>query len=659
MHSSASEKGNKVSVFSSSGLRSFLGLLGGRGGAFLLVVLLELSLLLTVSYAQENPKEAGGVINDSSDSPPWRHGTSLLGALHYPEGFPFFDYVFPDAPKGGQVRLSHLGGFDSFNNLLPLGNHAPGLNLLYDTLLTPAQDEQGLSASYGLIAEALRYPEDISWVEFRLNPAAHWHDGRTISAEDVIWSFEQSVALNPSLRFYYRNVVRVQKQAERTVRFILDRPHNRELPHILGELTILPRHWWEGRTADGKPRSLKQARMEPPLGSGPYRLARFDPGRQVVYQRVDTYWAKEHPTRRGMYNFDTIRFDSYRDSAVLFEAFKGDQYDFRVEDSAKNWAQGYNFPAVREGRVIRETFPDQSRGVMQAFIPNLRRSLFKDPRIRRALNNAFDFETLNAVVFFGQYKRIASYFAGTELAATGLPEGEELKILETVRDSIPPEVFTSPYTNPVNGTPQALRENLRKALRLFQDAGWVLKGGKLVQTETGTPFVFELLYRDPLFERVILSYQRHLKKIGVTVVPRLVDSAQYVRRLQERDFDMTILGWTQSLSPGNEQRNYWGSAAAEISYSQNYAGIADPAIDRLIDRVIFAKDRKELVAATRALDRVLLWNHFVIPQWYLGGTRTARWNRLSAPKRLPPSGDGFPELWWWDAEKAARTQALR
>lgn len=597
---------------------------------------------------------AGFTLNGAhAAEPEWKHASALTGEPRYPPEFDHFAYINPDAPKGGIVRLSDVGGFDTFNPVLPRGNPAIGLGLIYDSLTESALDELDISAAYGLIAEAVRYPEDYSWVEYRLNPDARWHDGEPITVDDVIWSFGKITEVNPSQKFYYRHVTGAEKVGERTVRFTFDGPGNRELPHIVGQLLILPRHWWEGTDANGKQRSIEAGTLEPPLGSGPYRIRSFEPNRFVEYERVPDYWAANHPVRVGSNNFDKIRYDTFRDSTVLLEAFKGDQYDFRAENSAKNWATGYDFPAVKDGRVILEMFPDKASGVMQAFVPNLRRGKFADERVRRALNLAYDFESANKTTFFDQYKRVGSYFAGTELASSGLPEGTELEILESVRDKIPPEVFTEPYENPVNGDPQKLRENLRTALELLQEAGWKLDGRRLVNS-AGEQFEIEFLSNDPNSERLVLPYARNLQRLGIKLNLRVIDTPQYINRIRDRDFDMITALWPQSLSPGNEQLDFWGSEAADQAQSRNYAGIKDEGVDALIRKVIFARDRDELVAATRALDRVLLHHNFVVPQFYLDVDRTARWDRFGHPDNIPEFTHGFPTIWWWDEEKAAR-----
>lgn len=587
----------------------------------------------------------------------WQHATALTGTPGYPPGFARFNYVNPDAPKGGTVRLSVEGSFDSLNPILSKGEQAAGLNYVYETLMTSARDEYDINAEYGLLAEATKHADDDSWVSFRLNPNARWHDGTPVTAEDVIWSFNKSVELNPSLRFYYRNVKEAKKTGDREVTFYFSVANNRELPHIMGQLTVFPKHWWEGTGPDGKKRDIGERSLEAPMGSGPYEVESFEAGKNIVLKRFDGYWGKDLNVNVGTYNFDRIRYEYYRDGTVMLEAFKGDQYDFRFENSAKNWATGYDtdrFPARKKGYVKLEEFPARATGVMQAFVVNLRRDRFKDPRVRRALNLSWDFETAKRTVFYNQYIRDDSYFAGTELASKGLPTGKELEILEKLRGKIPDQVFTEEYENPVGGDPEKVRANLRKALELFKEAGWVLKGRQLVNEKTGEPFTIEYLGYSDTTNRYVLPWKQDLAKIGIQMTVRIVDSAQYINRLRSFDYDMITAVWGESLSPGNEQRNYWGSESANREGSRNYAGIADPAVDQLINEVIFAKDRDTLVAATHALDRVLLWNNFVIPQFYYPFTRAAYWDRFGRPEKLPEYDIGFPDIWWFDKDKAAR-----
>ena len=536
----------------------------------------------------------------------WRHGLSLFGDLKYRPNFPHFDYVDPAAPKGGTVREAVIGTFDNFNSVVSgvKGVEAAGVELIYDTLLVSALDE--VSTGYGLLAEAVNHAEDFSSATYRLRSEPRWHDGKPVTAEDVIYSFEVFKKNNPRYAAYYRHVVKLERTGDREVTFTFDGPGNRELPQIVGQLHVLPKHYWEGTDKNGKKRDITATTLEPPLGSGPYRIKEFQPGRNIVFERVKDYWGKDLNVAIGTNNFEELRFEYFRDTTVALEAFKADTIDWRTENSAKNWATAYDFPAVKEKRVILEEFPINSFGIMQAFAFNIRRPKFQDPRVRLAFNYAFDFEEMNKQIFFGQYSRIASYFQGTELASSGLPTGRELEILETVRDKVPPEVFIKPFTNPVGGNPQAVRDNLREAVRLFKEAGYEVRGGKLVDAKTGEPYTVEFLAAEPSFERVFLFYKPSLDRIGITVTVRTVDEAQYENRLRNWDFDILTQSWGKSLSPGNEQRGYWGSQAADQSGSQNVVGIKNPAVDAMIDQVIFAKSREDLVAATRALDRVLL-----------------------------------------------------
>jgi len=594
-----------------------------------------------------------GLATGQAQEGEWRHATSLIGEPKYPADFPHFDYVKPDAPTGGVVRLSETGGFDTLNPIPAKGNLASGLGLVFETLMTSSLDES--STMYGLIAESMRYPDDVSSVTFRLRPEARWHDGEPITPEDVVWSFEKVVELNPTRRFYYQHVSKAEVTGEREVTFTFDQTGNRELPHIVGQLLILPKHWWEEKDARSRDRNIANSTLELPLGSGPYRVERISAGKTIVYRRVDDYWAEDLPVAIGQDNFDEIRYESFLDETVSFEAFKADAYDWRNENQAKRWATAYDFAAVARGDIVLEEFeePYRDNGVMVGFIPNLRREVFKDERVREALNYAFDFETLKRTIFYDQYERVGSFFHGTELASQELPEGQELEILASVEDQVPPEVFTTPYANPVGGDPQNERENLRQALNLLQDVGYELKGRELINPETGEQLSFEVLLNGATMEPVALAWQTNLRKIGVDARVRSVDTPQYINRVRSRDFDVIYAGWAQSLSPGNEQREYWGSGAADSESSQNFAGIADPGVDALIERVVLAKDRDELVAATRALDRVLLAHHYVIPSYTLRRARIARWDRYSHPEALPEYSIGFPTIWWWDEAKAA------
>jgi microcin C transport system substrate-binding protein len=599
------------------------------------------------------------IASASAEDPVWRHGATLMGEPKYPPGFPHFDYVNPNAPKGGTLRLSTTGTFDSFNPLPTKGNPAAGLSLVTQSLMTSALDE--ISSEYGEIADAVRWPADYSSVTYRIDAKAKWNDGRPITPDDVVWSFQKATELNPSQSFYYKHVKSAEATGEREVTFTFDQAGNRELPQIVGQLTVLPKHWWEGTGPDGKKRSIAETTLEPPLGSGPYRIVSFDAGRSVTYERVKDWWGEKQPSQIGQYNFDRIRWEYFRDDTVELEAFKGDGYDVRMETSAKNWATAYETPAKADGRMVLEKIPTRAQGVMVGFVPNLRREKFRDPRVRQALSYAFDFEDMNRTLFFGQYERISSYFYPTELASSGLPEGRELDLLREAEKAgpIPRDVFEKPFVNPTSADATASRNNLRDALRLFQEAGWVVKGGKLVSATSGEPFTIEFLTDGPSFERVAVRWRETLAKIGIALVIRTVDSSQYVNRVRAHDYDMIYTGWAQSMSPGNEQLYYWGSASADSEGASNWAGIRDKAVDALIQKVIYAENRADLVAATRALDRVLLWNHYIVPGWTAPYTRMARWNRFSHPEPLPLLSSGFPTTWWYDAEKAEKTGARK
>ncbi|MCP4319724.1 MAG: ABC transporter substrate-binding protein [Hyphomicrobiales bacterium] len=577
----------------------------------------------------------------------WRNGTSLIGEPKYPPGFSRFDYVNPDAPKGGRLNMSVNGSFDTLNPILAKGDMAAGVEaLLYERLMTNSLDE--ISTEYGLIAEAVSYPDDYSSVSYRLRPEARWHDGEPITVEDVIWSFEKAVELDPQRQFYYQHVTGAEKTGDHEVTFTFDEKNNRELPSIVGQLLILPKHWWEGKDASERQRSITETTLEPPLGSGPYRVSRVSPGSDLLFERVDDPWGQDLPVNVGSYNFDEINFSYFSDRNSEFVSFKAGDTDYWSENKAARWAKEYDFPAVNDGRIVRELLENRYRsfGVMVGFRPNLRREKFNDPKVRKALNLAFDFEDLNKTIFFDQYERIDSFFFGSELASEGLPEDLELEILESVRDKIPAEVFTTPYENPVGGNPQNLRTNLREAVKLFREAGYEIRGGKMVNAETGEPFKFEILLNGPIIERVALPYSENLKKIGLEATVRSIDPAQYQNRIRSRDFDVIYSGQGQTLSPGNEQFEFWGSESADREGSANYGGISDAGIDELIKRVVFATGRSELIAATRALDRVLLAHQYFIPSYTLRKDRIAYWSQLAHPDQLPKYSLGFPKIWW-------------
>lgn len=576
----------------------------------------------------------------------WRHSIALIGETKYPKDFAHFDYVNPDAPKGGTLRLTAADTFDTLNTLLAKGDAGTGLDLVIESLMTTSKDE--ISTAYGLLAEAVSFPDDVSSASFRLNPKATWADGKPVTPEDVIFSFDKLKELSPRGAIYYAHVVKAEKSGDLEVTFTFDQTGNRELPAILGQLSIVPKHWWEATGADGKPRNIGETTLEPIMGSGPYKIASVAAGSKLRYERRADYWGKDLNVNIGAHNFDAIEYMYFSDRDVEFEAFRSDNSDYWEENAAKRWATAYDFPAVTEGKVKREMLDNayRSSGVMVGFIPNLRRDKFKDPLVRQALNYAFDFEELNRTIFYDQYMRVNSYYFGSELASSGLPQGRELEILNTLKDQVPPEVFTKEYVNPIGGDPAKFRENLKTAIGLFKQAGYELKNNKMTNVKTGEAYSFEILLDGPIIERVALPFAKNLKLIGVEVSVRTVDPSQFTNRWRSRDYDVIYNAWGQSVNPGNEQAEYWGSKSAGEDGSQNYAGISDPAIDALIKQIIFAKNREDQVATTRALDRVLLAQHYVIPTYTLRKSRIAYWDRLDRPKELPYYSLGFPDFWW-------------
>jgi microcin C transport system substrate-binding protein len=565
------------------------------------------------------------------------HAIAMNGVPRYGPGFAHFDYVNPDAPKGGELRASAIGTFDSFNPFISKGVAATGMGLVYDTLTVASDDEP--FTQYGLVAETIEYPRDRSWVVFHINPEARFQDGTPITAKDVVFSFDVLTdKANPLYRRYYANVTGAEAVDRLSVKFSFDGTHNQELPLIVGQLPVIPAHAW-------KDRDFFRTSLDIPVGSGPYRVAGFQAGRSVTYERVSDYWAADLPVCRGRYNFDRIRYDYYRDSTIALESFKAGNYDFRLETSAKDWATMYTGPAFSSGEIVKEEIKNELPQGMQCFAFNTRNPLFSDPRVRLALSQAFDFEWSNTNLFYGQYSRSKSYFSNSELASSGLPSPEELEVLEPFRDQLPPEVFTTPYEPPTTEGGHGIRRNLRRAMRLLKEAGWVVRDKKLVNAATNEPFTFEILLNSPAFERVALPFTRNLARLGIEASVRLVDTTQYVNRVRDFDFDMIVAVFGQSLSPGNEQRYFWHSSAADMPGSRNYMGIKNPVIDALVDQVITAPTRHDLVVRTRALDRVLLWGHYVIPHWHLKTFRVAYRNIFDRPAVQPRYDLGLFN--WW------------
>ncbi len=566
----------------------------------------------------------------------------------YPAGFRHFGYVNPDAPKGGSLRLAAQGTFDSFHPFIPKGNAVS--TGAVETLLVTSADEP--FTGYGLIAESIEWPRDRSWVIFHIRPEARWHDGTAITAEDVAWSFETLVSQgNPQYRFYYGAVAAVEALDAARVRFTFSESNNRELPLIVGQLPILPKHYWATR-------DFGATTLDPPLGSGPYQIRDFEAGRFTIRERVEDYWGRDLAVRRGLQNFQTIRTDFFRDATPIRLALKAGDIDFRVENQAKAWAEDYNVAVVEKGWLKKELVANKRPTGMQAFVMNTRRAQFSDPRVREALALAFDFEWTNRNLFNGQYTRTRSYFSNSDLAARGKPEGEELAVLEPFRGKVPQAVFGEAYAPPVTDGSGWLRDNLRRANALLQDAGWVVQDLRLVNADTGAPLRFEILLVSPAFERIVLPYVRNLKRLGIEAKVRLVDENQYINRFRQFDFDMMVWVWGQSETPGNEQYEYWSQAAADSAGSRNLAGVRDPVVDELIGLMLRSDSREQLNQRTRALDRVLSWGHYVVPHWHIRADRVLYWDKFGMPK-TPVRTGVMTDRWWFDEERASALETRR
>ena len=566
----------------------------------------------------------------------------------YTTTFPYFDYVNPTAPKGGTLRLAVDGTYDSFNSFIPKGNAASTGSV--ETLLVNSADEP--FTAYGLVAETMEWPADRSWVIFNLRPEARWHDGTPVTADDVVWSFETLVEKGmPFYRYYYSAIDSAEALNTHRVRFNFKESGNQELPLITGQLPVLPKHYWASR-------DFSATTLDPPLGSGPYRIQKFEAGRYIVQERVTDYWGANLPVRRGMNNFDIIRTEYFRDATPIRLALKAGDIDFRLENQSKAWADDYNVAVVDKGLLNKEMVPHRQPTGMQAFVMNTRRTLFQDPRVRQALGYAFDFEWSNRTLFNGQYTRTTSYFSNSELASSGLPEGSELALLEHYRGRIPDTVFNQAFKIPVTDGSGRPRENLRKATALLKSAGWSVRDLKLINEATGVPFRFEVLLSSKAFERIVLPYTQNLKLLGIEAKIRLVDRTQYMERYRQKDFDMLVAVWGQSETPGNEQREYWGSDAADSVGSRNLAGIKDPVVDELIELLVKSDSREQLNVRTRALDRVLLWGHYVVPHWHIRADRVLYWDKFSRPATPVRSGV-MRSRWWYDTQKAAALEQAR
>ncbi len=570
------------------------------------------------------------------------HGFAMHGEPLRPTPDAKLDFLNPEAPKGGNVKLAALGTYDSLHPFTLKGVAAQGVTMLWDTLCWNAPDEA--FTVYGLIAETIEVPEDRAWVAFTLRKEAKWIDGTPISVDDVVWSFDTLKAKGPpTFASYYADVLKAEKTDDRKVKFTFRNSNNRELPLILGQLPVLPSKWWAGKDFD-------KSTLDVALSSGPYKVDSYDVGRSITYRRVPDWWARDLWMNRGRNNFETMRYDYYRDNDVLFEAFKAGDADIRRENSGRNWMSKYDFPAVKDGRVIREEIPDKLPQPMQGFVFNLRRDLFKDRRVREAIGLMYAFEWQNKNLSYGFFTRSRSFFGNSELEAKGLPSPDELKIFEPLRGKIPDEVFTKEYNPPKTDSSGNIRPQAREAIKLLEAAGWKIKAGKMTDA-AGRKLAFELILNDAGFERLSLPFKQNLERIGVDMAVRTIDTSQYRRRTDSFDFDMIIDIWGQSLSPGNEQREFWGSRAADRPGTKNTMGLKSEAIDHLCDLVISADSREDLVIRTRALDRVLQWTEFLIPQFRNDKELVAYWNRFVHPKKTAKYDPIELDTWWVDAEK--------
>ena len=572
------------------------------------------------------------------------HAIAMHGEPKYPDSFQYVDYANPDAPKGGKIILSSTGSYDSFNPFILKGTAAAGIGNLYETLTTGSSDEA--FTEYGLIAKTIEWPDDRSWVAFTIREEAVWHDGKKISPEDVIWTFNTLMEKgHPFYKYYYGDVVEVIQENGNKVRFNFKGNTNLELPLIVGQLPVLPKHYWTNK-------NFEETSMDIPIGSGPYKIKNFDAGRTITYELDSDYWGKNIPIKKGTENFGIIQYEYYKDRSIEREAFKSGDIDLFSENTSKDWATSYDTPAVQNGLIKKELIEHQNPQGMQGFAFNTRKEIFEDKRVREALSYAFDFEWTNKNLFYNAYKRTNSFFENSELASSGVPSGGELDLLNDYRELLPQKLFQEEYNPPKTDGSGFMRKELQEATKLLQDAGWELQEGKLINKKSGSKFEFELLLVSPAFERIVLPFKDNLAKLGIDVSVRTIDSAQYQNRLDGFDFDMIVSTFSQSLSPGNEQRNFWGSDAAKTNGSRNIIGISNEVIDSLIEKVISAKDREDLIVTTRALDRVLLWNHYVIPQWHISAYRTLYWDIFDKPSVRPKYSLGT-HTWWVDADKAS------
>jgi len=572
------------------------------------------------------------------------HAIAMHGEPKYDQNFISVEYVSNNAEKGGNIVRSAIGTYDTFNPFTLKGTSAAGIGLLYESLTVGSSDEA--FTEYGLLAKSIEWPDDRSWVTFTLRDEAKWHDGKKITSDDVVWTFNTLMEKgHPFYKYYYGDVSEVIKITENKVKFEFSTNTNKELVLIVGQLPVLPKHYWENK-------NFEETTLDVPIGSGPYKIKSFDAGRSITYELDMNYWGFENnivPIKVGKDNMGSIRYDYYKDRGVEREAFKSGEIDFFSENTSKEWATGYDIDAVTEGLIKKELIPHENPQGMQAFAFNTRKDIFADKRVRKALSFAFDFEWTNKNLFYGAYKRTDSFFENSELASSGLPSQAELAYLNPYIDQLPKEIFNEEYSNPKTDGSGFIRNELQEATKLLQEAGWKLRDGKL-ENSNGEPFEFEILLVSPAFERIVLPFIDNLEKLGINASLRTIDSSQYQKRIESFDFDMVVFTFSQSLSPGNEQRNFWSSGAADTNGSRNIIGIKNNVIDLLIENLINAKDREDLITISRALDRVLLWNYYVIPQWHISAYRVLYWDMFDQPKQKPKYSLGF-DTWWVNQNK--------
>ena len=572
------------------------------------------------------------------------HAIAMHGEPKYDQNFISVEYVSNNAEKGGNIVRSAIGTYDTFNPFTLKGTSAAGIGLLYESLTVGSSDEA--FTEYGLLAKSIEWPDDRSWVTFTLRDEAKWHDGKKITSDDVVWTFNTLMEKgHPFYKYYYGDVSGVIKITENKVKFEFSTNTNKELVLIVGQLPVLPKHYWENK-------NFEETTLDVPIGSGPYKVKSSDAGRSITYELDMDYWGFENnivPIKVGKDNMGSIRYDYYKDRGVEREAFKSGEIDFFSENTSKEWATGYDIDAVTEGLIKKELIPHENPQGMQAFAFNTRKDIFADKRVRKALSFAFDFEWTNKNLFYGAYKRTDSFFENSELASSGLPSQAELAYLNPYIDQLPKEIFNEEYSNPKTDGSGFIRNELQEATKLLQEAGWKLRDGKL-ENSNGEPFEFEILLVSPAFERIVLPFIDNLEKLGINASLRTIDSSQYQKRIESFDFDMVVFTFSQSLSPGNEQRNFWSSGAADTNGSRNIIGIKNNVIDLLIENLINAKDREDLITISRALDRVLLWNYYVIPQWHISAYRVLYWDMFDQPKQKPKYSLGF-DTWWVNQNK--------